>query len=222
MPITRDAGATCRVEHSALPSLSSTEPLFFSGRAEAACSRSPRFPFRRTTLFSVAVSRRCRSSVATLLLASSLTLGGCRATGRAANAYFDWGGRTFTTNPVSVAPFFVGFVLFFGAFLPLDIFSAIAAGLGWPEGQGEDFQSCALAPSVFMGTTGGVILAAPFFPFGLPWWNPDGEDAEATAPKAEPASEEPRNPPAKDRARTDETPPIVGPDPGDTPAGSPH
>jgi hypothetical protein len=161
------------------------------------------------------------SRVATLLLAASLTLGGCRATGRAANSYFDWAGRTFTTNPVSVAPFFVGFVVFFTAFLPLDLFSAIAAGVGWPEGQGEDFQSCALAPSVFMGTTGGVILGAPFFPFGLPWWNPDRED-ETPAAKPEPPRDEPRKESPRDQTKTDETPPIVGPDPGDTPAGSPH
>jgi hypothetical protein len=117
----------------------------------------------------------------TAALALALGASGCRATGRAANAYFDWGGRTFTTNPFSVAPYIIGFVGFFLAGLPLDLFSFIATGIGWSESEGEDYQGACLAPSIFLGTTGGVLLGAPLFPFGLPWWTPHGDDSGASS-----------------------------------------
>ncbi|MBI3726653.1 hypothetical protein HY251_22230 [bacterium] len=119
-------------------------------------------------------------AVATAL---ACAIGGCRATGHAANSYFDFGGRTFTTNPVSIFPYCLGFGLFFIAGLPLDIFSAIATATFWSEGVGEEHQAAALAPSIFLGVSGGIILGAPFFPFGLPWWNPDADDEPTQAPK---------------------------------------
>jgi hypothetical protein len=130
---------------------------------------------------------------APLALAVALALApGCRATGETANGYFDWGGRVFTTNPGSVAPYFVGFGLFYIAALPIDLFTWIATAIAWPSGSGEDYQGSALAPSIFLGTTGGVILGAPFFPLGLPWWSP--EEAE-TSPKPA-ATADAKTPPA--------------------------
>jgi hypothetical protein len=128
-------------------------------------------------------SRRAPRSLV-LLTALAIALGGCRATGRTANDYFDWGGRTFTTNPGSILPYFIGFGAFFVAGLPLDLFSLVATAIGWPEGAGEDYQGSALAPSLFLGTTGGLLLGAPFFPLGLPWWEPDRDDSEAPPAKA--------------------------------------
>ena len=83
-------------------------------------------------------------------------------------------------------PLLPRFGAFFIAGLPL-IFSWVATAIGWPEGRGEDYQGSALAPSMFLGTTGGVLLGAPFFPFGLPWWDPDRTDDEAPKKAEEPA-----------------------------------
>jgi hypothetical protein len=152
----------------------------------------------------------------TTTLVLALAASGCRATGRAANAYFDWGGKTFTTNPVSVAPYFLGFICFFIAGLPLDIFTWFGTSLAWHEGSGEDYQNAALSPSVFMGVSGGVLLSAPFFPFGIPWWNPNREDAEAPPPPSAPA------PPATSADKATEPLPADDPrDSGGAPAGAP-
>lgn len=156
-----------------------------------------------------------------LLLATTLALSGCRATGRAANSYFDWGGRTFTTNPGSVVPYCIGFGAFFIAGLPLDLVSWIMTAIAWPDGRGEDsdYQGSALAPSIFLGTTGGVLLGAPFFPLGLPWWDPERPDTDPPPEKAPP----PREPVPAPRNEPTAPPPGPAPrepaDPGDIPAG---
>ncbi len=168
------------------------------------------------------MSRR-RLRLATLGLTLTLALGGCRATGRTANSYFDWGGRTFTTNPISFIPYWLGFIPFFIAGIPLDLITWPMAAIGWPEGKGDDYVACALAPSFFLGTTGGILLGAPFWPLGLPWWDPEREDHEA--PKDEPKRKDTPAP----IAPTHEAPGPSAPepsapdrDPGDIPAGAPR
>jgi len=201
----------------AFPKVSSMEPSSSPWARGGGCvSRSPRFPFRRTRLFSFSVIQR-RSKVATLILAASLGLAGCRATGRGTNAYFDWGGRVFTTNPISMVPYFIGFVSFFVAGLPLDLFTWIGTEIAWPDGAGEDYQGAVLAPSICMGTTGGTILALPFFPFGLPWWNPDRDDSESPTQAAAAPDKQPAEVPADTSL-----PGPSGPDPGEVPAGAPR
>ena len=157
------------------------------------------------------------------LLAVSLSLSGCRSVGRAANGYLDFGGRTFTTNPVSVLPYFLGFVPFFVAGLPLDLITWIMASIAWDGTKDEDYRACALSPSYFLGTTGGILLGAPFFPFGLPWWDPEREDDEApkSQPKALPADQETKAPPADVPPPTRDAAPARGRSADDVPAGAP-
>ena len=165
------------------------------------------------------MSNRRPKLVVNVALVVALGLSGCRSVGKTANEYFDWGGRTFTTNPASVDPYCIGFGAFFIAGLPLDLFSWIGTSIAWPEGRGEDYQGAALGPSIFMGTTGGALLGAPFWPFGLPWWNPDREDAEA------PASEEPKKKEAPMGPKDEAPAPARGTDPtdpGEIPAGAPR
>jgi hypothetical protein len=159
--------------------------------------------------------RRTRPLVA-LVLTAALGLQGCRAVGHTSNGYFDWGGRTFTTNPASLVPYCLGFTVFFIAGLPLDLFSWIGAALAWPEGRGEDYQAAALAPSIFLGVSGGTLLGAPFFPLGLPWWNPDRDDAETPSSTPPPASQPA---PTTNAPKTSE--PLPAYDPNEGPAGAP-
>jgi len=166
------------------------------------------------------VQRRRSVRLAAFGLAALIALSGCRATGRAANRYFDWGGRVFTTNPGSVVPYCLGFGAFFIAGLPLDLFTWIATAIGWPEGRGEDYQGSALAPSIFLGTSGGLILGAPFFPLGLPWWDPDREDTDP--PPGAPAPAPPAAPAPDDKSAPPPPPPRDPKDPGEIPAGAPR
>lgn len=167
------------------------------------------------------IARRSRSRLVGLALALALSLSpGCRATGEAANGYFEWGGRTFTTNPGSVAFYFVGFGVFYVAGLPLDLFSWIATLVGWPDGAGEDYQASALAPSIFLGVTGGALLGAPFFPFGLPWWIGSDDDEPA---KSRPAAPPGQAPPSQESPTGQDKPPAKAPPADDSPrAGAPR
>ena len=105
------------------------------------------------------------------MLAVVLGLGpGCRALGVAGADSYAWSNRVFTENPVSVIPFFTGLVLGAVAGLPLAVISGPLALLGYPrEDRDEYFLSSAFLPSLGLGTFLGTILAAPFYPFGLPF-----------------------------------------------------
>jgi hypothetical protein len=161
--------------------------------------------------------RSRRASLAALPLATALAVApGCHYVGKGANDAFEWGGRVFTTNPGSVAPYFMGFGLFFVAGLPLDLFSWVATSIGWNDGSGPDYQASCLAPSIFMGVAGGTILGLPFFPFGLPWWDPDDSAPDPEPPKqpveskkAEPSRETPASS-AKPAAPEKDTSPTAG------------
>lgn len=159
-------------------------------------------------------------------LTLTLALSGCRATGRTANGYFDWGGRTFSTNPVSALPYWLGFLPFFIAGIPLDLITWAMTAIGWPEGKGSDYTACAMAPSFFLGTTGGTLLAAPFWPLGYPWWDPEREDDEAPKkeePKKEAADEQPLRPnPTVPPPATPEPRRSSATDADDVPAGAPR
>ncbi|MEZ0228518.1 MAG: hypothetical protein ACAI25_07815 [Planctomycetota bacterium] len=157
--------------------------------------------------------------LAVVALTLSLGLSACRATGTAADGYFEWGGRTFTTNPVSCVPYYLGFVPFFIAGIPLDLITWIMTGIGWSNGSGPIYNASCMSPSIFLGVTGGTILAAPFFPFGLPWWDPEREDHEAPLdePKKKPQpAPEPVAPSTVAPAPTRER------DPDEIPAGAPR
>jgi hypothetical protein len=166
----------------------------------------------RTSIMASKRRRRARpwlSLVVTLAFSTSV---GCHSVGDATNDYFDWGGRNFTSNPGSLIPYYLGFGVFFVAGLPLDIFSWIATGIGWSGGEGDAYRSCALAPSILLGTSGGILLGAPFFPFGLPWWDPESATQD--------------QPPRRDGSATpdssvpaDPSVPLDPKDPGNMPAG---
>lgn len=106
-----------------------------------------------------------------LLIALVLALApGCRALGEAGADGYSWGNRVFTSNPISVVPFFTGLVLGAVAGLPLALFSAPLTLVAYPsEDREEYFYSAAFISSLGLGTFLGTVLAAPFYPFGLPF-----------------------------------------------------
>ena len=94
---------------------------------------------------------------------------GCHSMGSLGYDSYAWGNQTFAPNPVAEIPFFTGMVLGIIAGLPLCILSAPMALIGYPSEDGDEFFiSSALFPSVTLGSLVGTVLAAPFYPFGIP------------------------------------------------------
>lgn len=150
--------------------------------------------------------RRARAAFGVALaLALAVAPGGCRATGVAAADFFAWGSSAFAPNPVASVPFHGGLAIGFVAGLPLCLISWPLAALLYPEGdEGEFYRSAALAPSLFLGTFVGTVLAAPLSPLGLPFV-PD-----EPPPPPGPARPEPETPPAEEPKPDEPAPPAEG------------
>ncbi len=136
-----------------------------------------------------------RRALLILLILVLVFVPGCVTFGRASWSTFDWGGSTFSTNPASFVPYMVGFVLFAFVGLPLDLFSWGATALFFPDEKEEPSREfywfSALGPSIFLGTGGGTILGAFFYPFGLPFMS----EEKSWNTEKPPSDDEPLPPP---------------------------
>ncbi len=123
-----------------------------------------------------------RRLLCVILILAVLLGTGCPSVGRTAHRYFDWGGETFSPNPVAVFPYIFGLIVFFIAGLPLDVISWPIAAVVYDDAEKQSDEGrywfAAGSPSIFLGTSGGVLLAAPFYPFGIPFI-PDDAAADA-------------------------------------------
>jgi len=118
------------------------------------------------------VSRK-KKALLVLLIVVLVFLPACVPWGRASWDSFDWAGSVFPPNPVSVVPYWVGFVLFAIVGVPLDLLSWPATVLFFPDEKDEPSREfywfSAFGPSVLLGVGGGTVLGAVFYPFGLPF-----------------------------------------------------
>lgn len=123
---------------------------------------------------------------AALALASLLALApGCRALGQGAQLYYEASAGVFTPNPAAIVPFYAGFGLGFLVGAPLLLVSWPLAALAGPRDDGSYGVASRLAPALAVGATVGDLLAAPFWPFGLPF-EPDEVQATPAAPAPAP------------------------------------
>jgi hypothetical protein len=157
-----------------------------------------------------------RGLLVLLVVAVLFVSTGCPSVGRTAYHYFDWAGETFTENPVSMVPFTLGLVIFFIAGLPFDLFSWPITAIAYPDEDKrhdtEKYWSCAFAPSMFLGTSGGILLGGIFYPFGIPFTPSDKSWDDERPRDDQPLSEPPggSSPPAK-APKDDSTRPASGP-----------
>lgn len=79
----------------------------------------------------------------------------------------------FTPNPAAIVPFYAGFGLGFLVGAPLLLISWPLSALAGPRDDGSFGVAARVAPALLLGTAVGDLLAAPFWPFGLPF-EPDG------------------------------------------------
>lgn len=148
-----------------------------------------------------------RTALILLLIVVLVFVPGCVSFGRASWNAFDWAGSVFPPNPVSIGPYWVGFVLFAIVGLPLDLISWPATALFFPDEKDEPSREfywfSALGPSVFLGVGGGTLLGAIFYPFGLPFmgekkdWNDEKAPSDDVPLPPPPGGKEP--PPSKDK-----------------------
>lgn len=109
---------------------------------------------------------------------------GCRALGSGAQGFYEGSAGVFTPNPASIVPFYAGFGLGFVVGAPLVLLSWPLAALAGPRDDGSFGLASRLAPALFFGAAVGDLLAAPFWPFGLPF----EPDAPRAVPVATPAT----------------------------------
>lgn len=107
---------------------------------------------------------------------------GCRAVGRGAQVFYEASATLFTPNPAAVVPFYAGFGLGFLAGAPLVLVSWPLAALTGPRDDGAYGLAARLAPALAVGATVGDLLAAPFWPFGLPFEPEAVRGTRATPP----------------------------------------
>ena len=142
------------------------------------------------------MTRPCLRVVLVLVLVLVLVfVPGCVGIGRASYNAYDWAGSVFPPNPVALIPFWIGFVLFGIAGLPLDLLSSPLPIVFFPDEKQdpsrEFYWFAALSPTVFLGAFGGTILGGIFYPFGIPFMG-DKDDWNSKRP---PADDEPLAPP---------------------------
>lgn len=128
--------------------------------------------------------------MAHLLLVVGLVVGlvvtpGCRALGGGAQTLYEGSAGAFTPNPAAIVPFYAGFGLGFLAGAPLLLLSWPLAALAGPRDDGRYGVAARLAPALALGALTGDVLAAPFWPFGLPF---EPEPARATPDGRSPRS----------------------------------
>ncbi|MCO5166872.1 MAG: hypothetical protein M9894_10960 [Planctomycetes bacterium] len=122
-------------------------------------------------------SSRSLTRARALLLAVGLALApGCQALGRGAQGFYEASADVFTPNPVAVVPFYVGTGLGMIVASPLALLSWPLAALFGPEVDQAYGVAARLAPALALGVLVGDLLAAPFWPFGLPF-TPDPPEA---------------------------------------------
>lgn len=113
----------------------------------------------------------------TLALVAALALApGCRALGRGAQAFYEASADVFTPNPVAVIPFYAGVGLGAVVGAPLVLLSWPLAALVGPDVDHAYGVSARIAPTLALAVLVGDVLAAPFWPFGLPF-TPDPPEA---------------------------------------------
>jgi hypothetical protein len=154
------------------------------------------------------VSRKLRLLALLLVLVLLVAPQGCVSVGRASFAAYQWGGETFMANPVSLIPYWVGFVAFGLVGVPLWLVSWPATAIFFPgekeEPSREFFWFSALSPSIFLGTGGGTILGGIFYPFGIPFMS---DKKDWNDEKAPPDDEPLPPPPGGDRPPEKSPPP---------------
>lgn len=104
--------------------------------------------------------------------------------GSGAQRFYEGSAGVFTPNPAAILPFYAGFGLGFLASAPLLLLSWPLAALAGPRDDGAYGVASRLAPALLVGSAVGDLLAAPFWPLGLPF----EPDAARAVPAAAPAT----------------------------------
>lgn len=112
-----------------------------------------------------------------IILALSATLSsGCASVGRGGKATYEWSAATFTENPASIAPSFVGLGVGAIAASPLLLLSWPGTAIALPaDADDEDRIWGTLAPLGYVGGALSTVLGGIFYPFGIPFMNPEIE-----------------------------------------------
>lgn len=143
-----------------------------------------------------------------ILLSLALLLpgaAGCTTISHGARDTWSFAGETFPENPASIVPFFIGLGLGCIVALPLNLISWPSAELFMGDDANEEGDKifAIFAPQGYLGAGVGIILAAPFYPFGMPFmeegdpeddWNDEPEDAGRSFEEGPPGGEWPRVP----------------------------